>query len=252
MRSAGSRVAAGHRGTAGFTLFEALVSVALMGLIVACLSAVTGQWLPNWHRGYGRVQRLEALDVGLQRLVADLEAAEYVTTNGETKFPLFIGETSSVTLVRVAVGLDVTPHLEVVNFGETKDDRGLVLVRSRAAFKPLVSGTPPAGQLHFADPVVLIRAPFRVAFAFAGPDRVWQNTWRDAVQLPIAVRVQVFDMADQHLSSVSTASLLHVEVPAACAGSKSVNQCLAGATAPTEQPSPGTTGGGDPAPAAAK
>ena len=64
-----------QRGVAGFTLFEALVSLALMGLIVASLSAVTGQWLPNWRHGFGRVQSLESLDVGLQRLVDDLEAA---------------------------------------------------------------------------------------------------------------------------------------------------------------------------------
>ena len=48
-------------GSAGFTLFEALVSVALMSLIVASLSAVTGQWVPNWHRGFGNVQRFEFL-----------------------------------------------------------------------------------------------------------------------------------------------------------------------------------------------
>ena len=48
-------------GSAGFTLFEALVSVALMSLIVASLSAVTGQWLPNWHRGFGNVQRFGVL-----------------------------------------------------------------------------------------------------------------------------------------------------------------------------------------------
>ncbi len=66
---------------AGCELPEALVSVALMGAIVASLSAVTGQWLPNWRHGFGRVQRLESLDVGLQRLVSDLEVAEFVTPN---------------------------------------------------------------------------------------------------------------------------------------------------------------------------
>ena len=66
---------------AGFSLVEALVSVALMSLIVAALSAVTGQWVPNWNRGFVRVQRLESVDVGLQRLVSDLEAAEFVTPN---------------------------------------------------------------------------------------------------------------------------------------------------------------------------
>ena len=113
-----------RRGVAGFTLFEALVSVALMGLIVASLSAVTGQWLPNWRHGFGRVQSLESLDVGLQRLVDDLEAAEFVTANSQSKSPLFIGDAASVTLVRAAIGPDVRPHLEVVHLGRLRTIAG--------------------------------------------------------------------------------------------------------------------------------
>ena len=36
---------------AGFTLLEALVATALMGLILAALATITAQWLPNWDRG---------------------------------------------------------------------------------------------------------------------------------------------------------------------------------------------------------
>ena len=46
---------------------------------------------------------------------------------------------------------------------------------------------------NFADPVVLVRSPFRVTFSYAGADRVWQRSWRDASQLPRAVRVTVRD-----------------------------------------------------------
>ena len=74
-----------------------------MGLIVVSLSIVTGQWLPNWHRGFSRVQRLESLDVGLQRVVADLEAAEFVTADSRSTIPLFLGDANSVTFVRAAI-----------------------------------------------------------------------------------------------------------------------------------------------------
>jgi general secretion pathway protein J len=227
---------------AGFTLFEALVSMALMGLIVASLSAVTGQWLPNWHRGFSRAQRLQSLDVGLQRVVDDLEAAEFVTANSQSKFPLFIGDAGSVTLVRAAIGPDAAPHLEVVHLGETSDDRGFALVRSRTPFVPLLPNSPPTSQMRFADPVALVRAPFRVSFAFAGADRAWRDAWRDSAVLPAAVRIQVRDAANGQILAVSSVAVLHVDVPAECVGKKSIQQCLVGVSEPSPtQAAPTTT-----------
>ncbi len=146
-----------HRRTAGFTLFEALVSVALMSAFVAALGAVAGQWLPNWHRGFGRVQRLEMLDVGLQRLAADLEAAEFVTPNSASRAPIFLGAEKTVMFVRVANAPGTAPHLEFVKLAETVDERGFALVRSHAPFKLLDPDRPFEQQLYFADPLVLIR-----------------------------------------------------------------------------------------------
>src|SRR5207249_3775482 len=34
----------------GFTLIETLAAMALMGLIISVLVAITSQWLPNWNR----------------------------------------------------------------------------------------------------------------------------------------------------------------------------------------------------------
>ena len=57
MKARAQRRTSKNRRVAGFSLVEALVSVALMSLIVAALSAVTGQWLPNWNRSFVRAQR---------------------------------------------------------------------------------------------------------------------------------------------------------------------------------------------------
>ena len=130
-----------------------------MSLIVAALSAVTGQWVPNWNRGFVRVQRLESVDVGLQRLVSDLEAAEFVTPNVVSKSAIFVGDAKSVILIRVANAPGVVSHLEFVRLAETVDERGFALVRSHAPFKPLDPNLPLDAQVYFADPVVLVRAP---------------------------------------------------------------------------------------------
>jgi general secretion pathway protein J len=226
MKARDDRKTRQERRLAGFTLVEALVSIALMSAIVASLSAITGQWLPNWHRGFGRVQRLETLDVGLQRVVSDLEAAEFVTPNNASKAPIFLGDAKSVTIVRIANGPGVAPHLEFVRLAETVDERGFALVRSRAPFKPLDPTRPIDAQLYFADPVVLIRAPFRVSFGFAGADGLWRDTWRDPALLPSAARIEVRDAATDQVLAVSTAALLHVDLPAACVSQQSAQQCL--------------------------
>jgi general secretion pathway protein J len=240
------RWAADERARAGFTLFEALISVALMGAIVFMLSAVSGQWIPNWHRGFGRVQRAELLDLGLQRVVADLQAAEFVSADAAARGPLFDGRQTSVTLVRDAFGPDAAPHLEIVRLAETVDERGFALVRAHAPFTPLAPGSPIENQLHFDGPVVLIRAPFRVSFSFAGPDRLWRDSWADNAQLPAAVRIQVRDAASDQILSMSTATLLHVNVSPACAQEKPAPDCpnsgappAAGKPPSNAPPSPG-------------
>lgn len=215
-----------RRAAAGFTLFEALVSVALMGAIVVSLGAVTGQWLPNWSRGLARVQRLETLDLGLQRLAADLEAAEFVTANAASKTPFFEGDPKSVTFVRVAAAPGTALHLEFVRLAEIVDQRGFALVRSHAPFKPLDPKRPNDTQLYFTDPVALVRAPFRLSFAFAGADRLWQDSWKDAYLLPSAVRLQVRAAATDRVLVVSTATLVNSNLPAECVTHKSVQECF--------------------------
>jgi general secretion pathway protein J len=228
MKARAQRQTSRNQPVAGFSLVEALVSVALMSLIVAALSAVTGQWVPNWNRGFVRVQRLESVDVGLQRLVSDLEAAEFVTPNVVSRSAIFVGDAKSVTLIRVANAPGGVSHLEFVRLAETVDERGFALVRSHAPFKPLDPNLPLDAQVYFADLVVLVRAPYRVSFAFAGADRLWRDSWQNEVLLPSAARIQVRNAASDEVLAVSTAALLHVDLPARCVTQHSSQECIAG------------------------
>ena len=69
----------------GFTLLEALVATALMGVILTALASITSQWLPNWNRGIARAQRSELVSIVLNRLVADFGASEFIPPNRDTK-----------------------------------------------------------------------------------------------------------------------------------------------------------------------
>ena len=201
----------------GFSLIEAMATLALTATIILALSSVAGQWLPNWRRGFVDLQRADLLGVGLERLVDDLSAAEYVTRSGGAPAQLFEGDASSVMFVRSAIGPDAYPHLEIVRMAEVKEARGLAMVRTRARFAPTAPKPPgaPAQPIAFGDPVALIRAPFHVSFAYAGQDRVWLPSWKGQEQLPEAVRISVRDTVANRVLAASTVARVRVTAPGA-------------------------------------
>lgn len=222
-----------HDALGGFSLIEAMAAVALTATIVMALSSVTGQWLPNWRRGFIDLQRADLLGVGLERIVEDVSAAQYVTPSADAPAPLFEGDSSAVTFVRSAIGPNSSPHLEVVRIAETKDERGLALTRMRAAFAPTASGAS-TQSLAFGDAVALVRAPFRVSFAYAGPDRIWVDSWRAQKRLPDAVRVTVRDVVANRVLAASTATRMKVTAP----GAPKLDAQANGANAPADATTP--------------
>jgi general secretion pathway protein J len=226
-----------RNGEAGFTLVEMLIAVMMMVFILTALATVTAQWLPNWNHGMARMERDERFAFALNRMVGDLAVAEFVPANITVKTPYFDGSELSVSFVRTAIGPSSAPGLEIVRFQEIADSSGPALVRSRSAFVPMDANA----QIRFADPVVLIRSPYRVMFAYAGADDTWQPTWRNAAELPKRVRITVRDGVTQQKLAVSTAALVHIDTPAECAREKNVNECLtqiAQGTAPTGNRAP--------------
>jgi general secretion pathway protein J len=217
---------------AGFTLIETLVAMALMGLVLSALASITAQWLPNWNRGLDRIQRSELISVALQRIGADLSAAEYVSANRDARRPLFDGSELSVTFVRTALGPNAGLGLDVVRVGETTDRQGLATVRSRAPFRPLPLASSLSEQMHFGEPVVLLRSPFRLSFAYAGEDRIWKSNWRDSDKLPAAIRLTVRDAASERILSISTVAPVHVQSPAQADCAQSDGGCEGKPVAP--------------------
>lgn len=223
--------------SAGFTLIEALVAVLMMSIILAALATVTGQWLKNWDVGLLRLQHANLLALGLDRLTDDIAAAEYVSAgSGDqalTANPIFDGSELSVIFVRTTLAPNAGSGLEEVRIAEASDNDAPVLVRSTAPLPTGTEGSDATGDLLFANPVVVIREPYRISFSYAGPDRVWHERWQGQAQLPRAVRLQVRDSATSMLLAETTSTLVHAELPAHCAWPNSVSQCsiagLAGA-----------------------
>jgi general secretion pathway protein J len=204
----------------GFTLLETLLATALFLIVMAALATVTGQWLPSWNHGFARVQRTEHLALGLERIMADVAAAQFISPNATVKRPVFDGTELSVIMVRSAVGPNAQPGLEYLRFSEIASERGPVLVRASAPFVPVEPDASVILGMKFSEPVVLVRPPFRVSFAYSGPDRVWQPTWQGSDQLPSAIRVTVRNAVSGEVLTVSSAVKVHVTAPALCANAQ--------------------------------
>jgi general secretion pathway protein J len=211
--------------TAGFTLLETLIAMMLMGVILAALATITGQWMPSWNHGMARIQRDEQLALGLERLAADLAAAEFVSISRETKEPYFDGTEHAITFVRTALGPNAGSELELVRIAETRSEQGPVVVRMRSALAPAVVNFGRRNLPQFANPVVLVRPPYRLAFSYAGADRIWQDKWSRQIRLPTAIKLTVRD-SNRGTYSASTAVLLHMVIPQSCIATKSVDDCL--------------------------
>ena len=207
-------------GDAGFTLLETLLATALFLIVIAALATVTGQWLPAWNHGFARVQRTEHLAFGIERIMADMAAAQFISPNAAVKRPVFDGTELAVLLVRSAVGPNARPGLEFVRFAEIASERGPVLARATSPFVPLEPDPGAISRLTWSEPVVLVRPPFRVSFAYSGPERLWQPTWRESDRLPAAIRVTVRDAVSGEVLTVSSAVKVHVTAPALCASSQ--------------------------------
>lgn len=211
--------------TDGFTLLEALVAIALMATILTALATITAQWLPNWNRGMDRIQQGERITLALERLSADLAAAEFIRTTSEPRRVLFDGTERSVTFIRSAFGPNIPPGLQIVRIAEHRDTGSNNLLRMTAPFRPAITPNE-MNQVSFSDPVVLLRAPFQVSFSYAGMDRKWREAWRLQSQLPKAVKFGLRNVATQASSQISTAIRVQAEIPIDCLSAKSLADCL--------------------------
>lgn len=215
----------GRSPNAGFTLIETLMAMTLTVTIVAALATIASQWLPSWNRGFVRVQRIETLALGLDRLRADLQAAEFVPLAGDRGEIAFEGGELGVVFARRAVGPNAD-GLELVRVTETSTASGLALVRMTAPLVPMDVWSKSALRSPFTAAVILVPPPHRVTFAYADSAGRWRRTWQAAQRLPRAIRLTIRDATTGRTSQLSTIVRLQVDAPSFCIRTEQPVDCV--------------------------
>lgn len=169
---------------AGFTLLEALVSLAIASVILSGIAMVAAQVLRNWDRGSTTIAAMEMLTTGLARLGTDLSLALPVRPPGsEDSKILFQGEETKLMFV-AATGFGAGNRgVELLTVEVVPDGEGIALVRKRGTVASL-------GSMQ-TDPVVLLRGRATPRFAYRDEAGVRTPVWAGRSKLPASVEIEI-------------------------------------------------------------
>lgn len=198
---------------AGFTLLEAVVSLAIAAAILSGIAMVAAQALRNWDRGSGTIAAMEMLTSGLARLGTDLSLALPVRPPGsENSKILFQGEETKLMFV-AATGFGAGNRgVELLTVEVVPDGEGNALVRKRGPIASL--GT------QQTDPVVLIRGRATPRFAYRDEAGVRTTVWAGKSTLPASVEVEIIGASGMPIFPVPTVFPLPSRVSAECLDSE--------------------------------
>jgi general secretion pathway protein J len=237
--------ASAERSSAGFTLLEVLLALAL----TATIMSLAGGALQGLSRGAARSEaaaaRIETVTRGLGALRMDLQRIERATQisgagDKAAASLIFSGRQRTLTFVRIEPGFPTAPGSYLITYAARKDKSGnSQLVRIREPFDPTSRRT--RGAETDSDEVVVIEGPYELMFSYFAGAAVrgvrtgWRDTWSDPVALPDLIRLELRPTD----SAAPTLPVLVVRptvtLQAACLGDRK-DACAAAPADPTASP----------------
>jgi len=218
----------------GFTLIEALASLAICSVIILATVTLIHQVARNFDRGTRGVDAADGLMLAVTRLAADFGSARFVVWETEAgpavafrAEPAGGAAPARITFVGARDTGDGSPVDEVISLTVERADNVTRLVRRRAAWTG--SGMP-AGRLSPQDPVVLLEGNLDIAFAFGrlanGGALAWSTTWTDATTLPRFVRLLLRERATGTDPLGEADFIVRADAPLACGRPEAGPDCL--------------------------
>lgn len=176
--------------SAGFTLVELMVYLAISALVVAGLAASARVVRTGARSSAAALDRLEMLDLGFQAAADDLARIERVTV-GRSVAPayLFAGGPRTLAYVIVQRPYPVSSDMELVRLSVVSTAAGQALVRDRA---PYQEGRGDFVNAAWSGRTTLIEGPFAISFSYREPAQAdWTDAWDYRDRLPGQIRISL-------------------------------------------------------------
>jgi len=178
--------------SAGFTLAEVLVSLAILGLMLVLLFSNVRFEARAWQAATLRSDRASELDTVTHFMRRQLGEA-YPRYDEERKRIEFDGRPNALRFLAPIPAYLANGGIHEVAYFVAADTEGRRLVMSRAPNRPL---TPAADRSRLAAQTTLVEGVDTVEFAYFGKlaegrESQWFAQWREASALPALIRVRV-------------------------------------------------------------
>jgi len=176
------------RTDAGFTLVEVMVSLTIMGMIIAVAFSGLSVGLRNWDRGGRKIDDLEAR-AKVERLLSRqlAVASPMLFSINDQMVPLFRGTSSRLEFISDYSGASGSVGFRKIDYA---DERGRFLYGE----KQITGYVPAADEPSPAETVATFQS-VRFRFLKAGKegDFSWIDEWKPEMGLPAAVEAGLGD-----------------------------------------------------------
>ena len=189
-------------GSAGFTLFELLISIALLGLIAMLLAGGLRFGTRAWEASAQRIERGSDIHLVQSFLRRQVEQAFNPQSDGdEARAVDFQGTTESIRFTAPLMARAAPGGLYRLTI-ERNAEQALVL-----SWRPVDTIGPAAQDDTSGTQEILLEAVERIAFSYLdrgddGDDQEpeWRNRWQDEPDTPALIRMQVsFAAGDERI-----------------------------------------------------
>lgn len=167
---------------AGFGLIEAIVALAVAGLVLAAITEVAGRTLRSWSSGLGTVAAIERSDVALGRMARDLSGLLPIRlATGDDPTVLFAGDARGMAFMALTPVDRTEDGIAIVEIGIEPSGDGAVLTRRMRRARD-------AG-LRDGDRVVLLSGRVDLAFSYRDKAGRRVDRWSRPGEVPKGVVV---------------------------------------------------------------